>query len=88
LNPNDAGYLNSRGLTYLKLGELDRAVADYDAALQYNSKDANSLYGRGSAKRKKGNGTDGDADIAAAKSLEADIEQKFAQYGIDRAGAE
>jgi len=33
LQPNEARY---RGFTYLKLGQFDKAIADYDAALNVN----------------------------------------------------
>ena len=54
LAPNDAGSLDSRGFLYLRLGRLDEAIADYDAALKINPRLAGSSYGRGLAKRKKG----------------------------------
>jgi hypothetical protein len=41
-----------------------------------------SLYGRGVAKLKKGNADAGNADIAAAKAIRADIAEEFARYGV------
>ena len=38
-------------------------------------------YGRGLAKLKKGDRHGGDADIAAAKAIRADIADDFARYG-------
>jgi hypothetical protein len=43
---------------------------------------ASSLYGRELAKLKKGEATGGDADIAAAKAIEANIVGDFARYGV------
>jgi len=43
---------------------------------------ASSLYGRGLAKLKKGDTADGDADISAAKAIEAKIVEEFARYGV------
>jgi len=34
LNPNTADFLDSRGLVYLRQGNYDKAIADYDAALR------------------------------------------------------
>ena len=82
LTPNDADKLDTRGFAYLKVGRLDEAIADYDAALKLNPKLASSLYGRSMAKRKKGDATGGDADMAAAKAIQADIAEKMAIYGI------
>jgi hypothetical protein len=39
------------------------------------------LYGRGFAKRKKGD-TRGNADIAAAKAIRADIVEEYDGYGL------
>jgi len=66
----------------LKSGQLGRAIADYDAALRIEPKRANSLYGRGIAKIKNDNPTGGNRDIVAAKSIQADIAEEFAGYGI------
>jgi hypothetical protein len=43
---------------------------------------ASSLYGRGLAKLRKGDTTGGNADIAAAKTIEADIVGEFARYDV------
>src|SRR3979411_1986634 len=34
LEPHEANTFDSRGLIYIKLGQIDRAIADYDAALK------------------------------------------------------
>jgi tetratricopeptide (TPR) repeat protein len=81
LKPDVAATLDSRGLTYLKMGQWDSALDDYSSALRLDSKLASSLYGRGLAKRKKGD-TTGNADIAAAKAIEANIVGDFVRYGV------
>jgi tetratricopeptide (TPR) repeat protein len=83
LAPNDANGLDSLGFLYLRLGRLDEAIADYDAALKTNPRLAGSLYGRGLAKRKKGDQAGGDADIAASRAIQADIADEFAKYGMN-----
>ena len=40
------------------------------------------LYGRGLARQKQGDIAAGEADVAAAKALKADIAEEFAGYGI------
>jgi membrane associated rhomboid family serine protease len=79
---NDANIMDSRGFTYLRLSQLNDAVADYDEALKLNPKQAGSLYGRGLAKLTKGDRAGGEADIAAAKAIQADIAEEFARYGV------
>jgi len=74
--------LDSRGLVHLRLGDLDRAIADYDAALALNPKLAWSLYGRGVAKIKKGNAVAGNVDITAALAVQANIATKAKAHGI------
>jgi hypothetical protein len=74
--------LDSRGFVRLKSGELSSAIADYDAALQINPKHASSLYGRGIAKVRSGNSAGGNGDIAAAKLIQPDIADEFANYGV------
>ena len=87
LSPNDSSFasavLDSRGLTHLRLGEFDQAIADYNAVLMVNPKKGMSLYGRGLAKQKKGDKAGGDADIAAAKAIRVGIAEEFARYGVE-----
>lgn len=72
----------TRGFVLLKLGRLDDAIAQYDEGLKVYAKSAHSLYGRGVARRKKGDVAGGDADIAAAKAAKGDIADLFAQWGV------
>jgi tetratricopeptide (TPR) repeat protein len=69
------------------LSRLDDAVADYDEALKLNPKQAASLYGRGLAKFKKGDAGGSEADIAAAKAIQADVVEEFARYGVTPSAA-
>jgi tetratricopeptide (TPR) repeat protein len=72
----------NRGFTYLKLKQFEDAIADYTAALKLNPKLSCSLYGRGVAELKKGNIAAGNADIAAARSIEPDIADRMAALGV------
>jgi hypothetical protein len=49
--------------------------------LKINPRRAGPLYGRGLAKRKNGDQAGGDADIAAARAIRADIADEYAKYG-------
>ena len=82
LKPNDAAALDSRGLIYLKMGQLESAINDYSSALRIEPALATALYGRGLARIKKGDATGGNADLAAAAKLEKKIAENFLHYGI------
>ena len=79
--PNDADGLDARGLVYLRLGQLDQAIADYDAALKVDPKRASSLYGRAVASRAK-TGQSDSADIGAAEAIDPRIAATFAGFGL------
>jgi tetratricopeptide (TPR) repeat protein/predicted aspartyl protease len=79
--PGEPAFLDSRALVYLRLGELSKAVADYDAALA-KQEFPDSYYGRGIAKLKLGQKAEGEADIDHAKRLDPRVVEKFAQAGI------
>jgi tetratricopeptide (TPR) repeat protein len=81
LNRSAAAY-DSRGLVELRLARYDRAIADYDAALKITPKLAWSLYGRGLAKIKTGQTADGQADIAAAVAINAELPNLAKARGI------
>jgi hypothetical protein len=66
------------------MGDLDKSIADYDAALRLQPHRAWSLYGRGLAKVRKGLTTAGEADIAAATAIRPRIEDEARKHGITR----
>jgi hypothetical protein len=79
---SSATALEGRALVYLKSGQIDKAIADYDAALKTNPKLPGPLYGRGIAKVRKGDVAGGNADTAAAKDINAKIAEQFAAYNV------
>jgi tetratricopeptide (TPR) repeat protein len=82
LGPATAARLDSRGLAYLKLGNLPSSLADYSAALAIDPQLASALYGRGLAKRRSGDNAGADADVAAAVRINNGIAAEFARYGL------
>jgi len=82
LAPDDPVALGSRGLVYLRLGKLEEAVRDDDAALKANPKMPDSLYGRGLAELRLGEKAQGEADLAAAEKLDGGITRLFAKMGL------
>ena len=87
LRADDAPTLDSRGFTCLKLGQFNNSIADYDAAIALDPRQAESYFGRGVAKLKVGNLAGGNADITRAKAIQADIAEEFAKYGVRLDGA-
>jgi len=47
LRPNDPYAFDSRGFVYLKMGDFEKAIADYDQSIMLGGERAGSLYGRG-----------------------------------------
>ena len=82
LRPSDPRILDSRALVHLKRNDFKKAIADYDAILKIDPKNADSLYGRGVAKQKIGDTAGGNADIATATSLDGKIAERFSSYGV------
>jgi hypothetical protein len=64
------------------MGDYDKSIADYDASLKINARNAWSLYGRGIDKLRKQKTADGDADIAQATAVWPQVMEAFKRRGI------
>jgi predicted aspartyl protease/tetratricopeptide (TPR) repeat protein len=73
---------DSRGLVFLRLGEYDKSVGDYDASLKINAKSAWSLYGRGVDKVREHRAAEGQADMDQAVVIWPQIADEFKRRGI------
>ena len=80
--PRDTTIRWGLGQIDFQLGHFADAAADGDAVLKIDPKDAASLFLRGAARRRGGDTTAGDADIAAAKALSAHIAEEQQEFGI------
>jgi tetratricopeptide (TPR) repeat protein len=85
--PGPGWLMRNRSLVYLRLGDLDKAIADDATALGEASAEesgdrADPLYLRGLAELRKGLASQGDADLAAARKLQPDIDQHYASMGL------
>jgi tetratricopeptide (TPR) repeat protein len=78
----EASILDSRAFAYFKMGQLEKANADYNAALKLDPMKARSLYSRGLAKLKGGDTIGGNKDIEVAKELKLDLKEQSARYGV------
>ena len=78
LSPNDAGTLDARGSYQPEVQPVwmtPSRIMTRRSSLFLRF--AAALYGRGLARQRKGNPSDGDADIAAARAIRADIAERF-----------
>jgi tetratricopeptide (TPR) repeat protein len=82
LKPDNPGALAARAFVHLKARRADDAIADYNAELRSRPTDPYSLFGRGLARRLKGDQPGGDRDIAAARATKSDIEDHMGKLGL------
>jgi tetratricopeptide (TPR) repeat protein len=85
--PGPGWMLCNRSLVYLRLGDLDQAIADDDSALgqirsRQNKARAYPLYLRGLAELRQGLKARGQADIAAARKLRPGTDEHYAKMGL------
>lgn len=76
-----------RGVVLFRLGRLDEAIAQFDAALKAQPRFAPALYGRGLAELKKGDKAHGDADLSAAAEIAPGLAQQYRRWGLAPDGA-
>jgi tetratricopeptide (TPR) repeat protein/predicted aspartyl protease len=81
-NAGSAAILLSRGVVRLRLGDYDKSIADFDAALALSPQSAWSLYGRGIAKVRRNQAAEGQADLGAAAAIWPSIADDFAKRGM------
>jgi len=82
LAPGRDDILDSLGWVYLRLGRMQLAIGDFDAALARTPTLASSLFGRGVARLRVGAVRAGWADIKLAKDIQPGIAARFRSYGI------
>jgi tetratricopeptide (TPR) repeat protein len=81
-SPLYARVMDSRGLVFLRMGDYAKSIADYDASLKINAKNAWSLYGRGIGRLHEQKTSDGDSDIAEASAIWPQVAEEFKRRGI------
>ena len=80
--PRNSNIYDSRGLVWLQLGNLDKAIADYQEALDLQPKKASSLYGLGLAEIKQGRKESGERNVQEALALNPEIATGFRRIGL------
>lgn len=82
LSENAAAVLDSRAMIYFRLGQVDEARADLDAALKLNPGEPGSLYMRGIIRGRGDDKVGALADLALARLQNGEIDKIYAGYGI------
>jgi tetratricopeptide (TPR) repeat protein/predicted aspartyl protease len=81
--PRYASALAFRGLAYVRLGRLDRATEDFDAAIKLQPKlAASAYYGRGLIEARQSKRQQSDADFAEAKKAQPKIDEFYEPLGL------
>src|SRR5262249_48823929 len=81
LDPKLASAWTIRGDAYLKLGQADKAVADFSRAIDLDPKDAAARYTRGTASLNLGKLEKAVADLSRAVALQPDIPEAHCNLG-------
>lgn len=79
---NPSNELDSRGLVHMQMGNLDLAIADYNAALELEPRSAASYYQRSIAHARAGRKAESDNDLAAARHYNRNVERVFLHFGL------
>jgi Flp pilus assembly protein TadD len=82
LDSHDADVLDSSGIAQFRLGHMDAAFEDFNAAIRTSFKRPGSFFLRGVVEHRLGRAAEGDADIQTALSLDPAIGKTVAGYGI------
>jgi tetratricopeptide (TPR) repeat protein len=75
-------FLDNLALVRFRLGDYDKSIGNYDAALKIRPKNAWTLYGRGLAKLKKNNRSEGEADITEAVKISPGVADAYKRMGL------
>jgi len=85
-NPHSSYILDSRGLVYLRQGQLDKAIDDYKHSLEQQPSSFWTRYGLGLAELEKGLQVDGRRDIKQAIAGDPDVGQRYKRIGLSPPG--
>lgn len=75
-------FLDNLALVRFRLGDYDKSIGEYDAALKIRPKNAWTLYGRGLARLKKNNRSEAEADLTEAASIAPGVAEAYKKMGL------
>lgn len=76
-------YLDSRGTAWFRLGNMQKALADFDAAITAEPRQANSLYMRSLVQARLGDADKARTDREAALAIAPWIADRLKSFGIN-----
>jgi tetratricopeptide (TPR) repeat protein len=82
LKPGFAAAHLFRGVVSYREADYKAALADFDAAVKSSPKYYQAIFARGLAKKKTGDESGGEKDIAAARSMSANVEDDVKKIGL------
>lgn len=82
LNANESTYHANRGLVELRLGRLDAALSDYEAAIEADRRLADGYYGRALVLHRRGDQRAAEADRRQALEIDPRIVETYQEYGF------
>ncbi|QQV78116.1 tetratricopeptide repeat protein [Sphingomonas aliaeris] len=74
--------LDSRALVYFRMGQMDDALSDLNAALEQDPSLSASLFMRGVIRKKQGDAKNAEVDLAAARLIRPSVDRDYARFGI------
>lgn len=82
LSPAYASARDSRAMVYFKMGQFEKALADYERAMNIEPAGAHYMYGRGLALLRLGQKDEGSKWLDRAIAADAGIAGQYASYGV------
>ena len=82
LEPDQPDVLETRAFVYFRMGRMAEAIADYERALKLDPQLPRALFVRGVIKFARGDVAGAKADAATAATMQKDIVEEFARYGV------
>jgi len=82
LKPGFAAALLLRGVVSYRDADYQAALADFDAAVKSSPKYYQAIFARGLAKKKTGNESGGEKDLAEARGMSANVEDDVKKFGL------
>ena len=82
LDPEVAAHVDSRAWVWLRMGQWQKSLAEFNRSLALEADEYSSLYGRGIVRLHLGDRTAADADLAAARKIDATIDADMQREGL------
>ena len=79
----DSGMLDNRALVYLRMGDYDKAIKDFNSSIKIQPKGALAWYGLGLAQKAKGLQADGQKSIQTALEINPRVDTSYKRVGLN-----